>query len=209
LGRASLDIEGTKAPKVEEAAAGRSDFRLRAPRAAAPAQVTTEGTTQSTNAPEHLLEVPLHENNRDRETISKSKLTVSARPPPFDSGCDAICDTLGLGCPSCCELEAVDRLSMTRETLLCVVGDFWLPRARYSLAHRKHDGYDYFGKGYGRAGERGKGFMDDQRTALRRRKPPPPPLLDRQTRKPAFPAARRNERSRTTGGVHPIARGSS
>jgi len=95
---------------------------------------------------------------------SASDATVPSpipRPPPYHSSCDVLCDSMGQGCPHCCADQDVPSLLQSRESLLAIVKNFWLPRARFSLYYRSIDNYDYFGNGYGRPGERGEGFMED------------------------------------------------
>jgi hypothetical protein len=113
-------------------------------------------------------------------TPQLSSLPVPTRP----SECHAVCDTFGVGCPSC-TVQASDEAfnaSVARlTTIKSILVDFWLPRARKSLAAWDKMRYDYFGRGFGNPGEVGKGLVMDREEAVRRfgAVPPRPPTVPR------------------------------
>ncbi|KAA0163451.1 hypothetical protein FNF31_02845 [Cafeteria roenbergensis] len=95
----------------------------------------------------------------DSSLLAKSRFEYSLGPvpgsKPYDPAeavgrveCDALCDTLGQGCPAC-NPDLAATAVRARATLAQVVAEFWLPRARRSLQLWDKLGYDVYGVGLG------------------------------------------------------------
>ncbi len=108
----------------------------------------------------------------DSSLLAKSRFEYSLGPvpgsKPYDPAeavgrveCDALCDTLGQGCPAC-NPDLAATAVRARATLAQVVAEFWLPRARRSLQLWDKLGYDVYGVGFGNRGEVGSGVRQDR-----------------------------------------------